>query len=712
MSPTATIAITSYTLGAVSVDLVVSPDAPVGIVALRPAGVPAVHDRPGSAVNLVELGLLGDGRRSSASVRHEGLATGLRLRPVSVEQPEPGRLVIEQADESTGLVVTTELRVPAPDLAALAWTTTVTNGGSAPATLSYVSSAVVLGAGAVVDGPVLSDTTASFAVARNAWCAEARWLVRPLPECGLVDATVWPATSTTHGPREGARSRVLVAAYGTWSTSDFLPMGSISAGGSTWLWQVEHNGPWAYDLSDWEHDVSARLSGPNDTEHDWRHVLAPGASFSAVPATTVVTEGSLGDALRVLTTARRAGRRPHQDNVTLPVIFNDYMNCLMGDPTTEKLLPVIASAAAAGAEYFVIDAGWYSDDGGWWETVGEWLPSTQRFPDGGLKVVIDTIHDAGMVPGLWLEPEVIGVRSPLAKTLPDDAFFTVDGIRLTEAGRHQLDFRHPAVIAHLNETVDRLVGEFGIGYFKFDYNINPGHGTTVDAASRGDGLLGHNRAFLAWVDDVMDRHPGLVLENCSSGGCRMEYGQLSHFPIQSTSDQMDPLRYASISAGVASAVAPEQSATWAYPLPSNDDETNALCLVNALLGRIHLSGRLDLCDDRQRGIVEPAIAVYKSYRERLATALPSWPLGLPGWDDAWVALGMDQGADTWIAVWRRGGDDSVRLPGVAPAGAEVEVLFPAAGSGLETTLTRDGDDLIVELPSSIGARLIHIGPDR
>jgi alpha-galactosidase len=468
MPPPATIAITSYTVGDVSVDLVVSPDAPVGIVALRPAGVPAVDDRPDSAVNLVELGLLGDGRAGSASVRHERLATSQRLRPVSIEQPEPGRLIVEQADETTGLVVTTELRLPAGTPAALGWTTTVTNGGRSPATLSYLSSAVALGAGTVVDGPVLSDTTATFAVARNAWCAEARWLIRPLPECGLVDSTVWPANATTHGPREGAKSRVLVAGYGTWSTSDFLPMGAVSAGGSTWLWQIEHNGPWAYDLSDWEHDVSARLSGPNDTEHDWRHVLAPGESFRAVPATTVVTQGSLGDALRVLTTARRAGRRHHEDNVTLPVIFNDYMNCLMGDPTTAKLLPVIASAAAAGAEYFVIDAGWYSDDGGWWETVGEWLPSTQRFPDGGLKVVIDAIHDAGMVPGMWLEPEVIGVKSPLAQTLPDDAFFSVDGIRIAESGRYQLDFRHPAVIAHLNETVDRLVGEFGVGYFKLD----------------------------------------------------------------------------------------------------------------------------------------------------------------------------------------------------------------------------------------------------
>lgn len=380
MSPTATVAITSYTIGAIDVDLVISPDAPVGIVALRPVGVAAVHDRPSSAVNLVELGLLGDGRAGSASVRHERLATSQRLRPVAVEQPEPDRLVVEQADAATGLVVTTELKLAAPALCALAWTTTVTNGGSVTATLSYLSSAVVLGAGEVVDRPVLSDTSATFALARNAWCAEARWLVRPLPECGLVDSTAWPANVVTHGPHDGAKSRVLVAAYGTWSTSDFLPMGSISAGGSTWLWQIENNGPWAYDLSDWEFDVSARSSGPNDTEHDWRHELAPGASFRAVPATTVVTEGSLGDALRVLTTARRAGRRPHEDNVTLPVIFNDYMNCLMGDPTTEKLLPVIASAATAGAEYFVIDAGWYADDGGWWETVGDCSPRRSGSP--------------------------------------------------------------------------------------------------------------------------------------------------------------------------------------------------------------------------------------------------------------------------------------------------------------------------------------------
>jgi Melibiase len=89
-------------------------------------------------------------------------------------------------------------------------------------------------------------------------------------------------------------------------------------------------------------------------------------------------------------------------NRRLGVVFNDYMNTLMGEPTTERLLPLIEAAAAVGAEYFVIDAGWYAEPGeGWWDTVGAWRPAAAGFPGGGLSGVFDRIRTAGMVPGLW-----------------------------------------------------------------------------------------------------------------------------------------------------------------------------------------------------------------------------------------------------------------------------------------------------------------------
>lgn len=76
--------------------------------------------------------------------------------------------------------------------------------------------------------------------------------------------------------------------------------------------------------------------------------------------------------------------------------------------------------------------------------------------------------------GLWLEPEVIGVKSPLAQSLPDDAFFQRHGVRVCDSGRYLLDFRSPAAREHVTRTVDRLIDDFGAVFFKFDYNTVPG----------------------------------------------------------------------------------------------------------------------------------------------------------------------------------------------------------------------------------------------
>lgn len=106
--------------------------------------------------------------------------------------------------------------------------------------------------------------------------------------------------------------------------------------------------------------------------------------------------------------------------------------------------------------------------------------------------------------------------------------------------------------------VDRLVHDVGVGYVKLDYNMNPGAGTDRDADSVGDGLLGHNRAHLDWLDGVLDRHPGLVIENCSSGAMRADFAMLARLQLQSTSDQEDPLRYASVAVAAPAACCPSR----------------------------------------------------------------------------------------------------------------------------------------------------------
>jgi alpha-galactosidase len=188
------------------------------------------------------------------------------------------------------------------------------------------------------------------------------------------------------------------------------------------------------------------------------------------------------------------------------VIFNDYMNCLWGDPTEATELPMIAAAAKVGCEYYVIDAGWYAElHEDWSQTLGSWQASATRFPRG-LKFLLDQIRHAGMVPGLWLEPEVAGPKSSLASK-PDNWFFVRHGKRVLKNSRFLLDFRNPEVRAYLDQVIERVVNDYGVGYVKMDYNVDSLQGTEIDADSFGQGLLEHNRAHLAWLDGVLSRYP-------------------------------------------------------------------------------------------------------------------------------------------------------------------------------------------------------------
>jgi hypothetical protein len=66
-------------------------------------------------------------------------------------------------------------------------------------------------------------------------------------------------------------------------------------------------------------------------------------------------------------------------------------------------------------------------------TIGGWQPSSTRFPHG-LKFLLDQIRQAGMVPGLWLEPEVAGAKSLLAQQ-PNHWFFMRHGKRVLKNSR-------------------------------------------------------------------------------------------------------------------------------------------------------------------------------------------------------------------------------------------------------------------------------------
>jgi alpha-galactosidase len=688
---------------ALTAEFLVTDDNTVRLVRIGSPGKTTDDHRPSAVLPLVEVTTADHGRHWSGN-RLIDTGIGARLRHRAHHSARDGDwhvLTVELHDPESGLAAEVTYRSP-DNIPVLRSEVVLRNEGNTTLRLESVSSFAAGGLTEAVDA-------ADLLWAENDWLAECRWDRRPLR---VTSPVLNDRVRVTNG-----KAAFALAGQGGWSSCGHLPMGGLTdrESGQTWLWQIEHNGGgWRWECGERDDAAYVALFGPNDSHHGWRHPLEPGAEFRTVPvALAFSSEGGPDGGFTALTQYRRAARRPHSDHQRLPVIFNDYMNCLMGDPTTAKLLPLIDAAAEAGVEYFVIDAGWYDDgDGGWWDSVGAWEPSVSRFPGpGGIHDVLDRIRERGMVPGLWLEPEVVGVRSPIASTLPEEAFFRRDGVRVIESGRYHLDLRHPAARAHLDQVVDRLVGDWGVGYLKLDYNVNPGSGTSSHPGEApGAGQFGHNRAHLDWLDGILDRHPHLVVENCASGGMRMDHALLSRLQLQSTSDQQNLVLYAPIAAAAPTAVTPEQAAVWAYPQAEDSLDEVAFTMVNALLGRIHLSGFLQELRPEARALVHEAVAVYKTIRADLPHALPVWPLGLPAWDDQWIALAMRTPPTTYLAAWRRPGAEAtttLRLPHLLGTGARVEPLYPVTTEAV-ADWHPDTAELTLTLPTAPSAVLLHL----
>ncbi len=654
-------------------------------------------------VGMVEVFTLQE-QRARTSQAYVRSAVGERLRFEGYEltvAEESTALTVTQRDHDSGLVVRTRL-TRLGSVPAITVMNTVTNESVAPVTLTVFSSLLV-GIGSSESD--LAETT--VALGESEWLAEGRWRERPLRE--LV-----PYLNLGFHGQDG-RGRFARTSHGAWSTGEHVPAGVLTRhdDGTAMAWQIETSGAWHQEISQGAKGAVLGLFGPTDTEHSFAHELAPGASFDSVPATIAVVAGGRDVAIGALTQYRRAIRLGRPADAALPVIYNDFMNTLMGEPTTEKLLPLIDGAARAGAEYFCIDAGWFADPtiGDWWSTIGEWREATSRFSDG-LGQVVDAIHAAGMRSGLWLEPEIVGSVSPAATELPDEAFFQRRGVRVREHDRFHLDFRHPAAREHLDRTVDHLVETYGVSYFKLDYNINPGVGTDLSATEPGDGLLGHSRAFRDWLIAVQERHPEVLFENCSSGAMRMDSSLVSVSHLQSTSDQQDYRLYPPIAASAPVSMPPEQCGNWAYPAAGWSEEETGFSLVAGIMGRLYLSGFLNELDSTQFGLVQTAVDVHRGLRDDIAASLPFYPAGLPDWSDDILSLGLQlRDGSALVAIWSRG-EAGASLCLDLPASSinhtvVAEQVFPPVASHPEWAVTSSESQPVVDVPAGIAARILR-----
>lgn len=651
-----------------------------------------------------EILITGEGRNFAARSRNlGGCGEKLRFDRIVTSEKNGSRLfTIRYTREDLHLDVLSRYQFFGDDLPVVRRWVEITNSGDAPVGLEHVSSltAYHLGAG----GRKPWNERLCLHVPFSSWSGEGQWQRLSCAQAGLT------SSNCSH-----YRARCL----GSRASAEKSPMAMLedTEAGTIWFWQIENSSSWLWEaglleFNDIQHGLYLTAGGPDEEHGHWYRELNKGETFSSVPVALGCVRGGFEQAVQALTAYRRtACRKPHKKDDALPVIFNDYMNCLWGDPTFEKEKPLIEAAARAGCEYYCIDSAWYAEPGEhWWPGVGHWQVNTKRFGKGEFFEMMDLIRRKGMVPGLWIEAEVVGVNNSIAEK-PDAWFYTRHGKRIIYNGRYFLNFSNPEVIAHLDTVIDRMVNEYGAGYIKNDYNIDLHHGTETGADSFGDGLLRHTRNLYRWIDAIHERHPHLIWENCAAGGLRTDYGILSHAQLQSSSDLDLYSQYSALSLGCTATVLPEQLAVWAYPTDPSDEEAAIYNMVNALLCRIHLSGKPADLNQSCFGLVKEALDYYKSTRGLIAQSVPFYPLGLKGVcdDKCWLALGMKALGESRIAVWRKNAESQTCFIPVdyMDRVSSVTCVYPA-GEKYQPALKVKADGFEIELRSPLSGRLISL----
>lgn len=553
---------------------------------------------------------------------------------------------------------------------------------------------------------------------RQTWEGEAQWQKISVNQLGFFQKSIHHSTDSFH-----------IVNIGSFSTANVYPVFFIEDENNkkVWCFQFEPIGNYHMEIG-FDKGGSclfANFECVSDRYLQSGIFLKKGQSYSTEYVLYGEVEGNLNDALRALTAARRFA---FPKNQTVPVVYNDYMNSLWGNPNEEKLLPLIDSAAEAGAEVFCIDAGWFMPQSKNWEqSLGDWNPSSDRFKTFGFSGIINYIQKKGLMAGCWLEMECASALADVFKN-PDSWFLCKYGERIGGGSRYFLNFSNPEVCGYMRGKVKALY-DMGIRYIKNDYNECIGSGVDFkDGQSLGIGVNRAVHAFLSFIDDLKNEFSDLIIENCGSGAMRSDYGVLSHFDLQSITDQEDHVLNHSITVGTLLNILPEFMGVWCYPFPLSfenmqtpevldlaeykqnmaDGEQTAFNMINGMLGNLYLSGRIDKADNKNFKLIQEGIRFYKSNRKYIFEGIPQLLSDIPSLSgkNEFSAVLFEHKQKNLLMIFRLGKQEKIKID-LKPYFDQCEVKIGYGDFGGKKIAVKE-NILTAHLPKSNSAIVLEI----
>ena len=395
---------------------------------------------------------------------------------------------------------------------------------------------------------------------------------------------------------------------GSMPVRKYFPFVAIenSVSGQFMAFQLYSPASWQIEVIVRENDNVTVAGGIADRDYGhFTKTIKPGERILS-PKACMAQGDSLYDVCDKLVKAQNPDISPVDND--MGITFNEYCTT-WGNPTEENMIKICDKLAGEDIKYLVMDSGWFIDgDYNWWDITGHWDYAPSRFPNG-LKPMADYIRSKGMIPGIWYEFENV---SPMCELFNKPEYLVMkDGCPLTVGDRRFLDMNNPDVIEHLSHKVIDTLKDNGFGYIKVDYNDTMGMGCDGPDGI-GENLrqkvLGTQNFFKQMKAEI----PELVIENCSSGGHRLEPSFMELASMASFSDAHEIAALPIIAASLQLLVKPEQSQIWAVLRADDSDARLYYSLCATLFGRMGLSGDIYDASEHQWDILREGMRFYKS----------------------------------------------------------------------------------------------------
>jgi alpha-galactosidase len=380
-----------------------------------------------------------------------------------------------------------------------------------------------------------------------------------------------------------------------------------------------------------------------------------------------------------------AGERPR------PLAAYDHWFGIEQRVSEPLLRPQVDRAAELGLEYFVVDAAWYggssenfADGVGNWERVDD-----VKFP-AGLEPFADYVRSKGMHFGLWFEPER-GRRGSDWVSRHHSWYWDIGNpVNL------QLDLTQRQVQDGVIELLSGWIRRLDVRWLRLDYNQQPGpFWDRVDPT--GKVQFAYVEGLYRVWDTLLSRHPALMIDNCASGGNRIDFGTLRRAGTMVISDHAeDPHVCRLMQTGGARVFPANYTNSSVYVGEHDGDACGAFELVSRMGGSLTLCGHIAGWSAGHAARVRRLLDGYRAFRHVLMGdfyRLTEYPRRPDDWDA--VQFLDPQRREALILAGRVRGAQAARtvFPQRLAPDVTYAVLDPFGGESGARTETRTGRDL-------------------